>query len=307
VIRPNFFLIGAPKCGTSSLFAWLTAHPYISGSRDKEPFFLMDRDHLLIKRPNIHDDGLAAYASCFPNDAPNARVRVEATTHYLYQQGAVDIVGNWSDARVAVVLRAPADRVFSSFSYTQNNLARLDPELSFSAYLELVRRGEPLFPRWCNHRGSAYVLERDIDYSHYKKYLDRWIGRLGRERIDIVLFDDLQQRPAEVVRLLLQRLGLESSDLPERQFDPRNQTVSVRHARLHAIARRLDRSFRLPGNVRLLLKRAYAKIHKVGTVQKSDADMLALAELRTSFMEEVCQLETLTGSDLTGWKTADRG
>jgi hypothetical protein len=63
---PNLIIGGAPKCGTSSLFQWLADHPEVCGSRVKEIFYLMDRDHPLLKaESNFHNHGLCGYESYF--------------------------------------------------------------------------------------------------------------------------------------------------------------------------------------------------------------------------------------------------
>ena len=63
---PNLVVGGAPKCGTSTFFRWLSSHPDVCGSEPKETFFLMDRDSPLLNRDcNVHEHGLQSYGSFF--------------------------------------------------------------------------------------------------------------------------------------------------------------------------------------------------------------------------------------------------
>ena len=130
-------IIGAPKCGTSSLFRWITAHPQISRPENgKELFFFMDPGHPLIKEPNVHTASADAYDSLFPGISSTCRL--ESTTHYLYQDTARELLAQMEgQPLIVVVLRDPVQCVWSSFQYTRNNLARMDPSLSFFQYVEL--------------------------------------------------------------------------------------------------------------------------------------------------------------------------
>jgi len=301
MLTPNLFVVGAPKCGTSSLFDGLTRHPDVVGTRPKEPFVLMDRDHPLARRPNVHDAGLAVYVNLFPDEATAAPVRLEATTHYLYQETARACIAGLGDARAVAVLREPAARVFSSFRYTANNRARLARDLTFARYLELVERGEPLYPRWCRDHRSAYVLEREVDRSRYLAHLRPWLEGLGADRMRVVLFEDLRARPRAVVADLLAWLGLDPGGLGEIDAAGRNRTVEVRHRALHRAAVWMNGSLRPPAPVRSLMKRGYAALQYAPPAAPSPADAAALARLRHRFADDNAALAAAPGIDLSAW------
>lgn len=78
--RPDFYVIGAPKCGTTSLYHVLRQHPDVFMSRRKEPHFFTDPDHL----PSSYDRmGVEAYLELFSN-APSDAVAGEASVTYLF-------------------------------------------------------------------------------------------------------------------------------------------------------------------------------------------------------------------------------
>jgi hypothetical protein len=125
---PNLVLAGVPKAGTSSLFALLATHPAICGSAPKETFYFVDADNPL-RRPeaNYQQHGLERY-TFFAHRSPRNSFLLEGTTHYLYQQTALNFFAQLQpQPHVVVILRKPSARILSSFRYTQNNLARLDP------------------------------------------------------------------------------------------------------------------------------------------------------------------------------------
>src|SRR3546814_13335773 len=103
--KPNFFIVGAPKCGTTSLANWLSEHPSIFLSNPKEPhFFDLDR------RKHYKCD-LARYEGFFNGVAPTHTMVGEATTGYLRSHVAIsEILKYAADARFIVGLRNPVDR-----------------------------------------------------------------------------------------------------------------------------------------------------------------------------------------------------
>ena len=107
---PNLVIAGAPKCGTTSLFRWLADHPQVATSNVKETFFLMDRGHSMArKESNYHQHGLAAYESFFATCPADCSIVLEATTHYLYQETALDVLSTLpSEPQIIFVLRERA-------------------------------------------------------------------------------------------------------------------------------------------------------------------------------------------------------
>lgn len=105
--KPNFFIIGAPKCGTTSLAAWLAEHPQIFMSPIKEPQFFN-------KDVGFPMKSLQAYEKLF-KDASSGHIAVgEATVLYLYSKVAVRNILDYNpDAKFIVCLRNPVDMAYS--------------------------------------------------------------------------------------------------------------------------------------------------------------------------------------------------
>ncbi|MBP0484464.1 sulfotransferase family protein [Sagittula salina] len=300
MLRPNFLLLGAPKCGTSSLFNWLAAHPGIAGSRRKETFILMDRENPLLGHPNIHDDGLAAFAAEY-DAVCRAPVRMEATTHTLFQRTALQAAVQWPDLRVVVILREPAARVLSSFSYTQNNLGRIPARVGFADYLAAVQAGAPL-TGMVQHPASAYVLARDPEYSRYATWLAPWIETLGRDRVLPLLFETMRSDPEGTLREVVDWLGLEPLALEPGALSARNRTEAVRSPGLQRAARRLNAALPVPGGLKRGLKAAYMAVQgRAAPAQRAARDRAAFERLREGYRADNARLAALTGLDLGAW------
>jgi hypothetical protein len=118
---PNLFIAGAPRCGTTSLHAWLSTIPGVFMSRIKEPNYysrvVIGEEHPLV-RP-IRDE--ASYLALFA-DAGDARYRGEASPNYLEDPEAPALIERTSPgARVIASLRDPVERLFSHYLMLRNN------------------------------------------------------------------------------------------------------------------------------------------------------------------------------------------
>lgn len=304
MILPNLFIVGAPKCGTSSLFDWLASHPDIAGSTPKEPFFLTDPSHPLSRRPNRVEDGMAAYEGLFVENARDTAVRMEATTHYLFDGIARDAVASIPDARAIIVVREPAARVYSSFQYTANNLGRLSRGLNFARYLDLVESGQDLFPKWCSHAGSAYVLQRDTTYSRYAEYVAPWIEALGRDRIRILIMEEMIDDPDAAVRDVVHWLGLDPAHMPPVDRKGRNRTQHVRAPAVQGLARRINARIRPPEPLRRLAKKMYGAMQFRGSSPIPPEDAGALARLKARYADDIDLLSEVAGIDFGIWMEA---
>src|SRR5687767_6541194 len=109
--RPNFFIPGAPKCGTSSLHDYLAQHPDVFMSEDmKEPgFFNPDLRVNLVRRAATEQK----YLSLFKDAAGKRRVG-ESSTWYMLSSVAAQLINSFDPASKAILmLRNPVDAMYS--------------------------------------------------------------------------------------------------------------------------------------------------------------------------------------------------
>jgi hypothetical protein len=303
VTSPTLVIAGAPRCGTSTLFAWLGAHPDVRPSAPKETFFLMDRDNpLRNQRCNVHDHGLEAYARFFP-DKPGARVTLEATTHYLYQRTALAVLRALPEPpHVVVLLRRPGARVYSSFRYTAGKLARVRAELDFARYLELARRAPQELSDYVDTEQSRYVLARDLEYSRYAEHLEPWRAAYPRERLHVLLFETMVKEPQRTVAAVSRWLGIDPTFYRTYDFPRRNEGRAVNAPRLHRFLRNL-RSF-LPWRGPARLRRWYAALQDGGASVPNAADQQVLDALEETYRGDNQRLAERFDLDVAPWTTA---
>ena len=172
---PDFFIIGAMKCGTSSLHDQLAAQDGVFMSTPKEPNFFSDDD--------IFANGMDWYRGLFADAAPGA-LKGESSTHYTKMPTHPKSIDRLASAfegaghapKFIYVMRHPIDRLVSHYihEWTQNVL---DAPIN-----EAVAQHAPL-----------------IAYSRYAYQVSPWIERFGRDAILPLFFERMTAHPGDTL------------------------------------------------------------------------------------------------------------
>jgi hypothetical protein len=207
---PNFLMIGAARCGTTSLHYYLSQHPEICMSTIKEPnYFLCDRRNGT--RPRLlveHDRRLetksvlvrADYEMLFRPRPQEWRIG-EASPLYLYARETPELIDReTSDALLVAVLRDPIDRAYSHFLHVYRGKAS-GVESAFAQAVEAEVR-LPYTP----YRTGTHFLR----LGRYSEQLCRYYETFSRQRVLVLLHDDFRTRPAQTMRRLCDFLGVAS-------------------------------------------------------------------------------------------------
>jgi hypothetical protein len=111
--KPNFFLVGAPKCGTTSYFHYLSLHPNLFAPSIKEPYFFCD-DFEILKGGQTLDDYLDLFS-----EAGSAHHAIgEASVTYMYSTVAMQNIFEFDPtSRIIAMIRNPCQLVYSLHSH----------------------------------------------------------------------------------------------------------------------------------------------------------------------------------------------
>lgn len=274
---PNFLIIGAAKAGTTSLYHYLAQHPDVFMSPIKETNHFCDEGTLVDGAPAIRDR--AAYQALFAPAAGRAAIG-EASPKYLNDVSAPDrIHAELPGVRLIVSLRNPADRAYSSY------LGRIRDGAETRTAEEALRPGNYAF-----------------DTSLYSPRLERYFRRFPRERIEVILFDDLAARPAETLRQICRFLEIEP-DLPLDLTERHNPAVVPRFPILN---RTLALSLRLlrPLMPQRLLWRGYGTRLRSPLLRRADRMPPDLRRrLLDQYRDDIRATGELIGRDLSHWLT----
>lgn len=200
--RPNFFIVGAPKCGTTALSEYLRDHPAIFITDPKEPNFFDPEFHYYSGRdPNSVDDYLRFY-----DDASEAHLAIgESSVWYLYSTEAARRIAAFdARSRIIIMVRNPIELVHSLHSqllYTMDEDIR-DFETAWD--LQGVRRKGERIPKTC--RQPAFLQYGAI--ASFDAQIERYYDQFPAEQILTILFDDFRSDTAACYRNVLEFLGV---------------------------------------------------------------------------------------------------
>ncbi|MFN4354444.1 sulfotransferase family protein [Parvibaculum sp.] len=193
----RLFIIGAPKCGTTSLSNWLAGHPAIHFSAIKEPhFYATDLRNRPVADP-------VRYARLFESATDEVQFHAEGSTWYLRSDRAIPaIIDQYPDARFIVLTRDPVTMAVALFFHNRNKLyeSRTD-----------------LLDAWCQSSdasGMGTGSDAEPVFTDYRRacslgsLLDRLYGWVKPENVLHIRLEDMSADPAAEYARCLRFLGL---------------------------------------------------------------------------------------------------
>jgi hypothetical protein len=299
VVKPNFFIVGAPKCGTTALYEYLRPHPNIFMSKVKEPhFFARDLGtYPFIKTPE-------EYARLFAG-VGERHLRVgEASVYYLRSAVAIANIREFNpEARLIAMFRNPVDMLHSF--HAQLLYVAEESESDFETawrIQEQRRRGIGLPPR---SRGAFLVQYREL--ARFGTQTERLLSIFPREQVKLILYDDFATSPQAVYDEVIQFLEIPHDGRTE--FPRINEGKRARLAWLRDFYRKPPPPLRsaVRGLKRAMggegINSVARKIVALNTVTERRPPLSPefRAELVETFREEVALLSRLMKRDLSHW------
>jgi Sulfotransferase domain len=298
--RPNFFIAGAPKCGTTALYRYLQPHPNIFMPEIKEPHFFA-QDLGTYPRIKTAEDYSALFAG-----AGEQHLRVgEASVYYLRSTVAIPAIRVFNpEARIIAMFRNPVDMVYSLHSQllyvAEENVADFEAAWRLQ---ERRSRGLDLPPRI-----RSPLLVQYTDIGRFGTQTQRLLSCFPAEQVKIILYDDFAASPQRVYDEVVAFLGIPHDQRTE--FPRINENKSARFGWLRRFSRKPPPALREA--VRSLkravggerLSAAKKKLVALNTSRERRAPLSPelRAELVATFGDEVALLSRLLGRDLSHWQ-----
>jgi hypothetical protein len=299
--EPNFFLIGAPKCGTTALASYLDMHPKVAVVARKEPWF-WSHDVVNPGPPHLQVQSRDEYFSLFRDLKPEARVLVDASTSYLFSERAIaEILAFAPDARFAAILRRPRDLVHSLYFEQRMSLAEPCAHFSEAWSAARTRRPRDASGRW-SFRDYAWIAS-------YARHLERFFELVPASRRVVLVFEDFTVDPGGAYRALLALGGVEDDG---RTTFPAANGAKTSNSRVvswlvHELPRRAPRTFatarRLSTRAGLQNVRGRLMRRFTTRLDKPELEPTLAREIDAFFEPEVARVERLLGRTLGAWRT----
>lgn len=298
--RVNFFIIGAPKCGTTALVEYLKEHKDIFISYPKEPhYFATDLENYRFVKTEEE------YVSLF-NDVNTESAIGEGSVFYLYSKEAIKNIKEYNpDAKLIIMLRNPIEMVPS-----------LHAQLIYSADEDILDFDEAWSATELRKKGKS-ILEytRDVKilyYTEIAKYAEQLLNvkkYFPDEQIKVILFDDFKHDTKKTYEDVLDFLNVSQNGKID--FPRINENTKPKSAFLNRYIKRnalpivqiylkIKNIMGIKGGLGLL-----GKVHDLNTmkVKRKDLSEEMKLEIINNYRSDILKLSSLLNKDLSDWLT----
>ena len=294
--KPNFFIVGAPKCGTSAMYDYLREHPDVFMPTYKEPhFFARDFEGQRLNRFRDEKKYLALFKS-----AQNETRIGEASVWYLYSRvAAAELRAYDPDARIIVMLRSPVEMLYSLYHqlvYTRNeDLTTFREALAAEPDRKMGKR----IPRRL-HTMVETLYYRDI--VKFTEQIQRYFDAFGHEQVHIIIYDDFKANTPQVYQHTLEFLEVDPDFVAD--FRVVNPNKFYRNSAFQEfLLMPPDWIMRTGHTILPVARRVYWMLRKLNARQipRSSLNPELERELKKEFLPDIERLSELLGRDLTHW------
>ena len=195
-MKVDFFIVGAPKAGTTSLYHYLSEHPQVEMSSQKEPDYFSDKA--------IHEQGmyyaknrvdtLDKYESLFVQK--ESVVYGEASVSYLFYENVAEDIKKYNpNAKIIIMLRDPIERAFSHY-LMDYRLGLIS--VSFEKVLAKISK----------LKNAHLFYQQYIELGKYTTQIQRYLDSFEQESILFIDYDDFKKNVPETVNQVYSFLNI---------------------------------------------------------------------------------------------------
>lgn len=305
--KPNYFIIGAQKCGTTSLASYLSEHPNVYMTVPKEPHFF-STDLKKIRVAKSSNDYLSLYS-----DVHKSHLAVgEASTTYLYSLEAIKNIYEFnSSSKIIVMLRRPTDLFLSLHSHYvfKGVEPEEDPILAWNrSSIETQTM-----------KTKSYIDQSLLDYRQILRLgeqMERLMKVFPIPQIKVIFFDDFVSSTQDVYEEVLSFLDLPSDG--RTRFPKQNQRRKHRYKWMASSSQSI-KSFYRRSSYYYQISRLKKHLNLVGGISfweillrfnvertpstQNDIPIYLKKEISRTLDRDIDLLGQLTNADLSKWKT----
>lgn len=309
---PNFFIVGAPKCGTTSLYYYLRQHPDIFMPHDDARFWITKEPHYyasdLAMARKVRFGQQDQYLNLFQQASGQKRIG-EASALYLYSPAAASQIKQLNgDIKIVIMLRPPIEMMQSwhrdCLRWGHEDIG----DFKRAVEAEPERKQGKRIPTYSAYPSRLIYTEM----GHYLQHVQRYLDLFGRDNVQIILLEDLHKDPDKVYRAQLEFLGVNSAFTVDEykaynKTDDLNTThVSEQKLKLFLIhnARFIYTIFEKLTPTQQDFIRSMPKFIAPRKEAKA-TDSAFMLDLRASYASEIQQLGRLINRDLTHWNNTN--
>lgn len=297
-IKPNFFIVGAAKSATTSIYHYLSQHPDVFFPTLKEPKYFSAKyikfpqtgpgDFEFTDKPTVKN--LEDYLNLYQKASSQKIIGDASVDNLYYYQTAEDIKKFSPDAKILIILRNPVDRAFSHYSHFRRDGRESE---DFGRALELEDRRIQM-----GFEFSWHYLRTGLYYQQVKKYLD-----VFDTNVKVLTFDDFNSNPDKFIKEICTFLALDYAQIKDINLIKHNKSGK---SKISIISTLTNGSYPIKEFLKKILtfkQRSALKafVNQINT-ETLPFDKIINKQLKEYFTDDIVKLEELLKIDLSSWK-----
>lgn len=283
---PDYIIIGAAKCGTTSLCNYLDVHPEVKITQPKELDFFGREDI---------EPKLAEYCDHF-KDKNGMLIGEGSVSYMLYSElAAIQIKKYAPKVKIIAMLRNPADRFYSDFWFNINRGTIVYKKGMFEGVINDTMH-VPYSPvHMMSYRDSL------ITKGKYADHLKHYYKLFNKDQIKIIFFEDFVKDSTKVLNSVYDFLGVAANDV-EAPSEIHNKTMYPGKLNAVYVAWKHIKPY-LPTKLVVSQREKLMKLKDFFfTEKKIEFSARSRAELVSIYADSIVELEAMLGKDLSHWK-----
>lgn len=297
--KPNFFIVGAPRAGTTALYQYLDQHPDVFLPRIKEPHHFGQDLKFAVPRLSFEE-----YKKLFQSATDQKALGDGSVMYLMSRSAAKEIKERCPDAKIIIMLRHPVDLIISLHRKMLLSGNENIEDLQEALEAEHARKQGKQIPRF----GKRISLLFYSDVVRFAPQVQRYLDVFGKENTHIIIFDDFITDTEKAYKNVLVFLNLATHHTPD--FKVVNSTKNVRFSFIRDlrlfIQHNSSQTFRrivhllTTHNLRYNLNNLTNRIINTDkSINQNDCPLRI--QLHETFKHNIFELSHVLDKDLTAW------
>ena len=299
VTVPNFFIVGAPKSGTTALSVFLSEHPQIFFSDPKEPeYFAKD-----LKKPQnwLCGKDFNEYQKLFESANEKHLVVGEGSVMYMFSKTAIREIYNFNpEAKLIIIVRNPLDLAYSFHEHLRFDFEEDQGDFAKAWALQEKRKKGLNLPK--NIRNPSYLQYGEV--AMLGNQVEKVFNIFPSNQIKIIVYDDFIKSNRKEYLKVLKFLGVQ--DDKRKEFNRYNERLNHKWRGLSVFRRKLPKGMQ---NFIRVLNENLTKLpygERIGFTNRTKINRKPLPqslkrEMSDFFRDDVKKLSKIINRDLNYW------
>lgn len=281
IIKPNFYIVGVPKSGTTSLFYYLHTHPEVFVPKIKEPHFFSVPEVRQTYYNTTIVDNLKDYLKLYKNTKKEIAIGDFSTSYFHNSKSAERIKKFNSKAKIVILLRDPVDRAISHYLMDKNFGYSKVPLVDILKFKEQ-------YPQ---------QYHEYIDLGFYSEGIENYYNSFGQSKVLILLSEELFKDPSKTMVKLLNFIGVNHDfNINFEEKHNQNREPIFRFIKKIRQSTMILKCFNmLPLSIKRVLKKFLFK-----APSKNDLQQEKLI-LKKMYKKDIVKTSQLIGKNLNDW------